>query len=361
MAETHLPMNIQMHMHRITVTGLLVIAMGTIALTDDPAHKPLPHYDHIVIVIEENKDYEQITGSDSARKAAPYINDTLIKEGVLFTQIYGEEHNSQGNYFWLFSGGNQNVGFTDDIPTAQTNPQYPFHAKNLGEQLIKKALSFKAYSEDLPVIGFTGKKSPPDHPGFYARKHAPWVSFANLPTGTTVEASSNLRWQDFPTDFSTLPTVAIVVPNLKHDMHDGPADHSIPTGDTWLKDNLDRYYQWAKTHNSLLIVTFDENDNQEQYHGLTNPSVPTTEQNATPDSSANPEQKLRHDIRNHIATIFAGAHLRLGMYAESPGITHVNILRTLEAMYGLDRCGAQQQNAAGFGISDDYIIKDIFK
>src|SRR6516225_5959240 len=33
-----------------------------------------------------------------------------------------------------------------------------------------------------------------------------------------------------------------------------------------LRSNLDRYYKWAKTHNSLLIVTFDENDDKDQYH-----------------------------------------------------------------------------------------------
>src|SRR5262250_3108622 len=65
----------------------------------------LPVYDHIVIVVEENKDYEDIIGSP----AAPYINGTLKREGATLTQLYAEEHHSQGNYFWLLSGSNQNV------------------------------------------------------------------------------------------------------------------------------------------------------------------------------------------------------------------------------------------------------------
>ena len=65
-------------------------------------------------------------------------------------------------------------------------------------------------------------------------------------------------------------------------------------------------------------------------------------------------------MRNRIATIFAGARIKPGDYAEGKGITHVNILRTLEAMYGLPRAGAQQPNAAGGGIRDDFIITDIF-
>ena len=43
-------------------------------------------------------------------------------------------------------------------------------------------------------------------------------SFAGIPNGTTVEASSNLRFADFPSDYATLPTMALVIPNLNHDM-----------------------------------------------------------------------------------------------------------------------------------------------
>src|SRR5207247_9702853 len=32
----------------------------------------------------------------------------------------------------------------------------------------------------------------------------------------------------------------------------------IVAGDNWLESNLDAYKQWAQTHNSLLIVTWDE-------------------------------------------------------------------------------------------------------
>ena len=66
------------------------------------------------------------------------------------------------------------------------------------------------------------------------------------------------------------------------------------------------------------------------------------------------------DLQNRIVTIFAGAHIKPGDYAEGKGITHVNVLRTIEAMYGLSKAGRQQPNAAGMGISDDYLITDVF-
>src|SRR5262245_7594898 len=138
-------------------------------------------------------------------------------------------------------------------------------------------------------------------------------------------------------------------------MHNGHPLESIPKGDRWLRDNLDRYYQWAKTHNSLLIVTFDENDDQDGLTGLTNPM-------ADPGPIYPPvDPKHQHllDLQNRTVTIFAGAHIKPGAYAEGKGITHVNILRTIEAMYGLGKSGAQQPNALGAGIGDDQIITDV--
>jgi acid phosphatase len=300
----------------------------------------LPVYDHIVIVFEENKNFEQIIGN----AWTPYVSSVLAQEGAIFTKIYGEEHYSEGNYFWLFSGGNHGMGFVD------TMPKHPLDSTNLGEQLIKKGLSFKGYSEDLPETGSQVVVYPPKPArALYARKHVPWVSFPNVPPACSVP------FTEFPRDaagFSQLPTVAIVIPNLLDDMHDGKPVDSVPRGDRWLKDNLDAYYQWAKSHNSLLIVTFDENDNKAGYSGITNPAV-------VPGTGV--DQEFRRDLQNRIPTIVAGAQIKPGKYPEGRGITHVNLLRTMEAMYGLARSGAQQPNALGFGMADDYVVRDIFE
>jgi phosphatidylinositol-3-phosphatase len=63
----------------------------------------------------------------------------------------------------------------------------------------------------------------------------PWISFANIPDGTTVETSSNLRFADFPPEFGRLPTVAFAIPDLEHDMHNGAPQDSVPAGDAWLR------------------------------------------------------------------------------------------------------------------------------
>jgi len=294
-----------------------------------------PHFDHIVVVLEENKSYEQVIGNP----AAPYINQVLRAEGANLTRMYAEEHESEGNYFWLFSGSNQGVGFIDVIPAWWNNRTYPFRTSNLAQQLIEKGLTFRGYAEGLPGAGSTVGKA-----GRYARKHVPWVSFANIPQGSEPGTSTNLPFADFPSDFSRLPTVAFVVPDLSNDMHDpaGQTDVAVKNGDDWLRKYIDPYYQWAKKNNSLLIVTFDESDNPGDQIGYTDPGSPDVAR------------------RNRIPTIIAGARVRHGDYAEGKGVTHVNILRTIEAVYGLWASGTQSANALKYGITSEYVVQDTF-
>jgi hypothetical protein len=327
--------------------------------TEDPAIIPwpagLPIYDHVVIVVNENKDYREIIRQPGQplKLDAPYINDVLVAEGAQFTQSFGTEHLSQGNYYWLFSGANQGVGHQDN-----EFPGPPFMTPNLGSQLIAAELTFKGYSEGLPAIGSMVWE---DDETAYARRHVPWTGFGNVPNGTTVETSSNLRFEDFPSDFNDLPTVAFVIPNLNNDMHDPVLKPgiSVPQGDTWLQENLNAYYQWAKTHNSLLIYTFDECNDRQLRVGLTNPFEEIPEgKSCLTTGKRKPALERACDWQNLIVTIFAGARIEQGQYDEA--ITHVNVLRTLESMYGLPKAGAQQEFAAAGGISDDFIITNVF-
>jgi acid phosphatase len=237
---------------------------------------PIPRYQHIVVVVEENHAYSEIIGN----RQAPYIN-SLARSGSLFTQSYAVAHPSEPNYLALFSGST--FGLTDD------SCPHSYRAPNLGAQLAGHGMSFVGYSESLPHVGYTGCSY-----GTYARKHAPWTDFSNLP------ASVNKPMSAFPADYTQLPTVSFVVPNLDNDMHDG----TIGEGDGWLRGHLGAYVSWAQSHDSLMILTWDEDD-----------------------SSGS----------NHIVTIVVGAHVRTGDY--SGRVDHYTVLRTVEAVYGLGGIG----------------------
>ena len=254
-------------------------AAGTTAATAGHVRPAaVPHYAHIVIVFEENHSYSQIIGSSSA----PYIN-SLARSNVLFTNSRAISHPSEPNYMAFTSGST--YGLTSDACPFSTG-----HA-NLGSELIAKGDSYSDYSESMPSRGYAGCTS-----GEYARKHNPAANYTDLP------ATANKTWTAFPSraSYGKLPTVSFVDPDLLDDMHDG----SIARGDSWLKNNMSAYVTWAASHNSLLIVTWDENDGS---------------------------------AGNQVATIFAGAHLKPGKYSEK--ITHYTVLRTIEAACGLTPLG----------------------
>ncbi len=253
------------------------LAPGAVRTEPAASAQAVPRPDHVVVVILENKHRSSVLGNP----AAPYLN-RLAAQGANLTRSYGVTHPSQPNYLALFSGSQQGVT-SNDCPVS-----FP-RADNLGRQLRAAGLSFVGYADAMPSAGYTGCSA-----GQYRRKHNPWVNFGTLP------ASTNQPFTAFPSDFSELPTVAFVSPDMCHDMHDCP----VSTGDAWLEQHLDGYAQWAKTHNSLLVVTFDENAG---------------------------------GTVNQIATLVVGQSVRPGSYAEQ--VNHYSVLRTIEDAYGLAPLG----------------------
>lgn len=254
-----------------------------------------PKPDHIVVVILENHSYSQLRGS----AAAPYIN-SLINDSTsaLFTASYAVAHPSQPNYIMLYSGNAQGVT-NDEMPSG-----IPYTTPNLGRQLIDSGKTFITYSEDLPGVGYNGASS-----GAYARKHNPAANW--MGTGKNqVSPNVNQPFSAFPSnDFSTLPTVCFVIPNLIHDMHDGTDPVRIKACDDWIATNLGKYIQWTKTNNSLFILTFDEDD---------------------------------FSVSNQILTVFTGQMVKGGKYSHK--INHYSVLHTIEKLYGLPYLGDSSKN-----------------
>jgi phosphatidylinositol-3-phosphatase len=296
-----------------------------------------PAFDHIIVVIEENHSFGDIIGNSAAPNinalAAPganIVNDSNDPQGNI-TGSHAVRHPSQPNYLELYSGSNQGT-IQDGHPGSTTEPfssPPPFTTPNLGAALRNAGHSFATYSQTLPSVGFDGDSS-----GQYMRKHNPVTNWMNDTNPTVNQYPSSLNqpfttFQDIansPGGFANLPTVSYVVPDQDFDMHDG----TIEAADTWLKTNiLDTYLPWAMTHNSLLIVTWDEDG----------------------DNTAS----------NQIPTIFAGAKVKPGNYTETnlnannphvgsptdPGIqtptgtamNHYNVLSTIEDVYGLAHIG----------------------
>jgi hypothetical protein len=260
---------------RHLVTLLLALTLYHAALAER-----LPRPDHVVLVIEENRGYSQIM---SMANDGSYIH-ALARRGMLFTQSYAITRPSQPNYLALFSGSTQNIT-SNDCPQS-------FTGDNLATLLLDKGLRFASFSESLPGIGDLRCWA-----GGYNRKHNPMSNWQ----GTRLPAAMNLRFSDFPRDFSKLPTVAFVIPDQNNDMHDG----SFEAADAWLKTHIAPYVEWAIQNNSLLILTWDEDNGREN---------------------------------NRVATLLVGPMVRQGTSEQR--INHYNVLRTLLDFYELPAIGA---------------------
>ena len=315
----------------------LSLSLGALICFALPLQAQAPAYDHIVVVIEENHSFSQIIGNSAAPNinalaaiGANIVNASTDPQGNT-TGSHAVRHPSQPNYLELYSGSNQGT-IQDGHPGTSSEPLSsppPFTTPNLGAALRNAGFSFATYSQTLPSVGFDG-----DSNGPYQRKHNPVANWMNdlSPTANQLPSTANQPFTTFqqiansPGGFANLPTVTFVVPDQTYDMHDG----TIQQGDDWLKTNIiDTYLPWATTHNSLLIVTWDEDGN----------------------STAS----------NQIATIFAGAKIKPGNYTETnlnannphvgsptdPGIqtptgtamNHYNMLSTIEDVYGLTHIG----------------------
>lgn len=266
------------------LAALLFGACAGFAAADAAAPPPIRH---IVVVIEENRSFEQI---EAAPEAAYF--KSLAAGGAYFTNAYAVEHPSQPNYLDLFSGGNQGVT-NDSCP-------HSFSSPNLARSLLDGGSTFGGFSEGLPAVGFAGCSAGP-----YRRKHNPWINFSNVPR------SLNLPLTSFPADFSTLPAVSFVVPSQANDMHDG----TILQADRWLRAKVGPYAEWAGTHDSLLIVIWDEDDSH---------------------------------AGNHIPLIIAGGPVQPGRY--SMRVDHFSVLRLIEEAFGLPLIGASATAAPITGI-----------
>ncbi|WP_246680176.1 alkaline phosphatase family protein [Mesorhizobium sp. B2-8-9] len=235
----------------------IVLDGGSVALAEAP-----PKYDHIVVVVMENHSFEQIMQPG----AAPYLQK-LARNGALFENSHAVAHPSQPNYLALFSGSTH--GIRDDGYHEIATP-------NLADRLHATGKAFSGYAE---------AGSP--------RKHNPWETFVDARM-----AGKSLT--KFPREYARLPAVGFVIPNLANDMHDG----TIMQADTWLKAHLHAYANWSRRHNSLLIVTFDEDD---------------------------------YRIENRVFTVFYGAGIKPGRYAQR--IDHYTLLRTIEEIEGIAPLG----------------------
>ena len=210
------------------LVALVVCSVG------QSAPPQVPAFNHVVVVVLENKSRAQVLGNP----AAPAFN-AFARRGAVLRAYRGVTHPSLPNYLALVSGSTH--GISSDCTSCTVG------GRSLADTLEARKLTWKAYAEGLPRAGWTGPSR-----GRYAKKHVPFLYFRRvLDRPARLKRVVPLTQLARDRTAGHLPNFALVVPDLCHDMH----DCSVATGDAWLKRFLPPL---LKLPGTAVFVVFDE-------------------------------------------------------------------------------------------------------
>ena len=354
----------------IAATGVFAVALAAAGGASAQSRRPPAPVRHVFVIVLENTGYDTTFGPTTL---APYLADTLTKQGALLRQYYGTGHVSLDNYIAMVSGlaptrqtqidCPRYVDFiqTGTAPDGQpigTGCVYPSRYKTIANQLEDRHLTWGAFMEDMgadstreratcghPVVGSidsTEIATPLDQ---YATKHNPFMYFhaiidspscaRNVVPLTRLEASL--------ASAAATPNLVFISPNLCHDAHDRPCVNGEPGGlvsaDAFLR-------QWvpviarspAFRADGMLIITFDE------AIGL--------DATACCDEQPGPNV-LKPGINGpgggRIGAVVLSPFVAPGTVSDRP-YNHYSLLRTIEDFFSLPYLGyAGRKGLAAFG------------
>jgi hypothetical protein len=262
------------------------------------ARLPTPQGSHVVVMVMENAEYEEVIGSHSA----PYVN-ALARRYALATQSFAITHPSLPNYLALTSGSTH--GITSDCTDC------PVSAPNIVDQLEGRGLSWKAYLEGVPSPCFGGSGA-----GGYAKKHNPFIYYLDV-ARAPARCHKLVGFGALAADLRSgrLPDFAWISPNLCDDGH----DCGVAGGDRFLARTVPALLRELGPR-GVLVITWDEGVSDRGCCGVAH--------------------------GGHVATVLAGPGV-IGGAREGRQVDHYDVLATVEQALGLPPLGGAAGPSAG--------------
>ena len=204
------------------------------------AQSVLPNFDHIILIMLENRGFKSVFGADTTQM--PFLN-TLATGNVVLTNYFAVAHPSLPNYIALMSGSTQKI--TQDCTDCFVNQP------NLADEIEASGRTWKAYLEGMPSACFVGNA------GAYAQKHDPLLYFDSIRLNAARCDRSIVPLTTLNGDLANnqLPNFSLITPNLCDSGH----DCSAATADQWINDMVTKLQASpALGENYLIIIAFDE-------------------------------------------------------------------------------------------------------
>jgi phospholipase C len=266
----------------------------TVTATATPK-PPVPNFDHIVVLIFENKEFGTVIDNPDM----PTFNQ-LANDYSLLTQFYAVTHPSLPNYIAMIGG--DTFGITSNCQNCFVN------APSLPDLIEASGRTWKTYQEDLPEPCFIGNTKD------YAQKHNPFIYFDPIRLNVARCQSSVVPLTALQTDIaaSTLPNFIYITPNLCNSAH----DCSLDVTDKWLNNILTELVPALdqQSSNYLIVLTWDEGQGNHSCCGLP------------------PEAGGR------IAVVLVSPEVKRQFQDPTP-YTHYSLLKTIAKAWGLPYLG----------------------
>ncbi|MCW2674608.1 MAG: phosphoesterase [Frankiales bacterium] len=330
----------------LAVLSGLVLAAGLLLAPQATAAKPglegVPHFDHVVVLTEENEAAATTFAADSPAK---YLK-SLRSKGVFLANYYGTGHASLDNYIAMVSGQPPQPATMSDCLALSlwscVQPQgLQSGGRNLADQLEDAKLSWRSYQDGTATPCFhakyaAGDVAPDPYQGNsttgaknYADRHNPFLYFPDV-IGDQARCNAHQRpFTDLARDLAhgALPAFSFITPDTCNDGHDNPCAGQkvggLTTVDSFLKANLPALLRYLAAHNGLLVINFDEG------------GTPSSPQDAVANSAEYSCPSCAGlGIGGRTGAILVSPRLRQGLTVTT-GYDHYSLLRTLEDSFGI--------------------------
>jgi phosphatidylinositol-3-phosphatase len=332
----------------------------------------LPEIKHVFLIVLDGHGYEEAFGEKSE---APYLAETLTKEGKLLANYYAVAQGRLANQVALLSGQGPTPQTVEGCPeykpiepgTLSVEGQvegegciYPEEAEALPGQLAKAKLSWKAYVE---APGGDEAAAPPAESCFLTPRN-PFAYFGGVAESAEC-AQNDVSLDQLSPDLAkaeTTPAFSYILPNICHDGSDKPCAEGQPAGlppaDEFLKTVVPQIVASPayELEGGLIAITFDQAPQEGEAADLSSccatpeyPNLPAPAASAEP---ATPGPVKPGGGGGQVGMLLISPYVVGGTIDESGYYNHFSFLRSVEEVLGLEPLGyAAEPALSGFDSS----------
>lgn len=332
----------------------------------------LPEIKHVFLIVLDGHGYEEAFGKESE---APYLAETLTKEGKLLANYYAVSQGGLANQIALLSGQGPTPQTVEGCPEykpiepgalsveGQVEGEgcvYPKKAETLAAQLAKARLSWKAYVE---APGGDEVAAPPPQ-SCYLTPRNPFAYFAGV-TESAECAQNDVSLDQLAPDLAkaeTTPAFSYILPNTCHDGSDQPCADGQPAGlppaDEFLKQIVPEIVASPayELEGGLIAITFDqapqEGEAADSSSCCATPEYPNLPPPGETQTAATPGPVKPSGGGGQVGMLLLSPYVAAETVDESAYYNHFSFLRSVEEVLGLEPLGyAAEPALTGFDSS----------